>query len=271
MRHPFDALAGEYTALLASCQITRRLEAIVAAKRILKLKPRYQAVSAKTGVPILWLMAINERESSSNMYTYLGNGQSLFRVTTEVPRGRGPFGTWEEGAEDALHLDQIDQVRDWSWPRALYEDELWNGFGYRAYGRHSPYLWGGTNIQQPGKYVADGVWNPNAWDPQLGTVALMKTIVSLDASLDLAGGVPVVPDQPIPDPAPVPQGHDGGEHGVSWLQDALNKIENAELVVDGSYGRLTARAVRTFQAAHGLAVDGIAGPLTIAAVEKALS
>ena len=35
---------------------------------------------------------------------------------------------------------------------------------------------------------------------------------------------------------------------------------------DGVYGPQTRRAVRRFQAAHGLAVDGIAGPVTLSAL-----
>src|SRR5258705_10572295 len=34
--------------------------------------------------------------------TCLGNGQALNRKTTIVPKGRGPFNSWEEGAVDAL-------------------------------------------------------------------------------------------------------------------------------------------------------------------------
>jgi peptidoglycan hydrolase-like protein with peptidoglycan-binding domain len=39
------------------------------------------------------------------------------------------------------------------------------------------------------------------------------------------------------------------------------------LIVDGSYGRHTRRAVAAFQVAHGIAADGIAGPLTVAEIE----
>lgn len=40
---------------------------------------------------------------------------------------------------------------------------------------------------------------------------------------------------------------------------------------DGSYGNGTAKAVREFQKKNGLTVDGIAGPLTQKAIEKAIS
>lgn len=54
---------------------------------------------------------------------------------------------------------------------------------------------------------------------------------------------------------------------VKKLQQALNKklIPNPGLVPDGQFGNLTAQAVRKFQAANWLVVDGEAGPCTQAA------
>ncbi|MBD5144215.1 MAG: peptidoglycan DD-metalloendopeptidase family protein [Ruminococcus sp.] len=51
--------------------------------------------------------------------------------------------------------------------------------------------------------------------------------------------------------------------GVSWLQTALNKANNAGLAVDGIFGSGTKQAVINFQNAYGLAADGIAGVNTI--------
>ena len=47
--------------------------------------------------------------------------------------------------------------------------------------------------------------------------------------------------------------------GVQLLQLALNRAGYGELQTDGIFGPLTERAVRTFQAAQNLQVDGIAG------------
>lgn len=51
--------------------------------------------------------------------------------------------------------------------------------------------------------------------------------------------------------------------GVRWLQEALNKANNAGLAVDGQFGSGTKQAVINFQKANGLEADGIAGPATI--------
>jgi hypothetical protein len=51
-------------------------------------------------------------------------------VKAPLVQGRGPFPSWEAGAIDALHLDHVDQVANWCWPKALYECEAWNGFGH---------------------------------------------------------------------------------------------------------------------------------------------
>lgn len=62
-----------------------------------------------------------------------------------------------------------------------------------------------------------------------------------------------------------------GDGDVSWLQAALNTLgADPLLVVDGRYGPETVTAVRAFQEAAELAVDGIAGPVTRAAIKVRL-
>ncbi len=49
---------------------------------------------------------------------------------------------------------------------------------------------------------------------------------------------------------------------VMRIQESLNTVANAKLPVDGVYGHDTRAAVRKFQGANGLSVDGIPGPAT---------
>lgn len=58
----------------------------------------------------------------------------------------------------------------------------------------------------------------------------------------------------------------GGSAAVRRLQRRLSGAGWAPGPIDGRYGPLTAQAVKRFQAAHGLAVDGISGPQTLAAL-----
>lgn len=60
---------------------------------------------------------------------------------------------------------------------------------------------------------------------------------------------------------------------TKWLQGALNVLvtPSPNLKVDGSYGPLTAAAVKAFQTQHSLTIDGVAGMITQAAINAALS
>ncbi len=53
------------------------------------------------------------------------------------------------------------------------------------------------------------------------------------------------------------------------LQDQLTRLGYFAGKVDGEFGRLTESALLAFQAAEGLETDGVAGPLTWAALESA--
>lgn len=55
---------------------------------------------------------------------------------------------------------------------------------------------------------------------------------------------------------------------VKTLQTMLNKVDNAALAVDGIFGNGTLKAVKNFQKANGLTVDGIVGPKTWSKLEE---
>ncbi len=58
---------------------------------------------------------------------------------------------------------------------------------------------------------------------------------------------------------------------VIEFQEAANKLINAGLDVDGSYGGASERAAKDLQAFLGVAVDGYVGPATWAAIDAALA
>ena len=61
--------------------------------------------------------------------------------------------------------------------------ERYNGLGYASRGAPSPYIWSGTDQYKAGKYVRDGVYDPNHVDTQPGCAALIKEMQRLDPSI----------------------------------------------------------------------------------------
>ncbi len=162
----------------------RRQEFERDAKFAIDHKGIYQSVELLTGVPWALISVIHRREGDSNFNTYLGNGQPLIHKTTIVPRGRGPFlgsHAFIDGAVDALKVDLLTDVKDWRLEKQLFWCEGFNGWGYGA--KPSPYIWGGTNIQIPGKYVRDHVFDPHVMDPQPGCAPMLATIAQLDPTV----------------------------------------------------------------------------------------
>ena len=148
-------------------------------------KATYQQLEKATGVPWAMLAVIHRRESDANFNTYLGNGQLLSKQTTIVPRGRGPFtgpNAFIDGGIDAIKIEGWGSVTDWRLEKQLYYCLLFNGIGTEPF-HPSSYIWGGTNIQQPGKWIRDHVYDPHVWDPQPGCAPLLKTIAQLDPTV----------------------------------------------------------------------------------------
>lgn len=184
-------------ALIAACgtrwqqmRITPdRLDVIdaVAARLIEPIaKARYRDVANETGVPWFVVAVIHEREASQNWLCSIAQGDSWKRPSTHVPKGRGPFTSWESAALDALIncAPFASKWKDWSSGGALALLEQYNGEGYEIY-HHipSPYLWAGTNQYLKGKYTSDGKFDPNAVDTQIGCAPLLARMQHLDPSI----------------------------------------------------------------------------------------
>lgn len=151
-------------------------------------KPRYVDVSRATGVPWAVIAVIHERECSQDWHGSLAQGDPWNRVSVHVPTGRGPFISWESAAVDALvHCaPHAASNKDWSIGGTLVLLEEYNGLGYAARGIASPYIWSGTDQYHGGKYVRDGVFDPHAYDQQLGCAGLLSAMMDLDSSISFA-------------------------------------------------------------------------------------
>jgi len=182
MRVPFtDDLRQQYQNLFSTCVVNPGrvpiANSIIA--RIVPNQGRYQSVAGPLGIPWYFVAVIHNMECGLNFSQHLHNGDPLTARTVHVPAGRPPNGqppfTWEQSATDALTFEGFANLSDWSLPVILYRLEAYNGFGYRNRTPpiNTPYLWGFSNQYISGKYVADGVFDPNAVSTQCGAGVLL--------------------------------------------------------------------------------------------------
>ena len=259
----FADLAPEYAAQWARMTIlpARSGEVERAARDVASGRDRYAVVETATRVPWFVVGLLHLREASLDFRSHLHNGDPLTRRTTHVPAGRpvdgAPPYTWSESAIDAMRYDGLDRVGLWPLEAIAYRAEAYNGFGPRNHGSVSGYLWAGSTLYGGGKYVADGVWAPGVWDKQLGVMTVLRRMVEL--------GLAVIG---APSATIAAKGHTAEDLQVA-LNRALGGVPGFDpLIVDGSIGRITRAAIRLFQGRAGLDADGVAGPLTWAALDR---
>lgn len=178
--HPQTLQESRWQAAAIQPHRLHQVDAIT--ERVLKNRPRYEAVSRATGVPWHVIAGLHNMESSGSFRHHLHEGSPLTGRTRWVPEGRPVKGTppftWEASAEDALFYDKLSTVRWASLDAALHACERYNGTGYL---RHhpdvpTPYLWNHTTIARPGKYIADGKWSSTAISAQTGIAAIWKRL-----------------------------------------------------------------------------------------------
>jgi lysozyme family protein len=188
-----------------AAKLTRGPEFAPVAKRLIAAKARYQGVADRTGVPWFVIAVIHEREASQRWDKNIAQGDPWNGVSIHVPKGRGPFSSWEQAAIDALTqcAPYAGRWKDWSTGGTLTLLEQYNGLGYAYRGLPSPYIWSGTDQYQSGKYVADGVFDPSAVDRQLGCAGLLMAMRALDPGIRFADETVPPPDiEPVPPKAP---------------------------------------------------------------------
>ena len=260
-----DALRAEYTNLFATCQLSPASQAAIDSMvdRIVQNQARYQSVASQLSIPWYFVGTIHSLEASLNFNSHLHNGDPLTQRTVHVPAGRPSAGnppfTWEASALDALTLDGLDQVTDWTTPGTLYQMEKYNGFGYRT--KHpevlTPYLWSMSNHYTEGKFTADGLFDPDAVSTQIGGAVILRRmaergiiqfgqngdpITTAGAQASVAAFAPLVRFSPtVFSPA------------AKTLQAALNQFPGIFLLVDGMAGTRTSDA---FQKVTGHLLSG---------------
>ena len=253
------ALRGEYAALFDTCQVREERAADVnrLVRTILSGRERYEALGRSLTIPWYFIAVIHALEASCNFKCHLHNGDPLTARTVQEPpnrpvSGAPPF-TWEASATDALVLKKLNQIRDWSVPRMLYQLEAYNGFGYRI--RHpevlTPYLWSFSTHYTRGKYVADGTFSATAMSKQCGSAMLLRRLAEVGAiafkqegALDLAQDAGF-PQRTVEAPGPLVRFNPKQRSPeVKNLQRLLNTFPGIFLREDGFAGEKTSDALR---------------------------
>jgi lysozyme family protein len=177
----YARLKDEYAAYYDACQVRPQHKPNVAyyAKRLNQKRPVYEQVGHDIGnIPWAFIGVIHGMECGFNFACHLHNGDPLTARTVCVPANRPAAGSppfsWRESAVDALTWKGFHKVTDWSVPHMLYLLEKYNGFGYRMRRVATPYLWSFSNLYLKGKYVKDGVFDPEAVSKQCGAAVMLK-------------------------------------------------------------------------------------------------
>lgn len=152
-------------------------------------KAIYQQVQVQVPAVPWWFVAIvHEREASQNFKCSIAQGDPWNKRSVHVPRGIGPFTNFVAAAVFTLTrcAPYPSKWTDWSPGGVLTLFESYNGTGYENYHNEpSPYDYGATTIETEGKYVADGKYDPDVWDTQIGCAAMLKQMMVIDPSIVL--------------------------------------------------------------------------------------
>ena len=144
---------------------------------------RYNRVAARSHVPAPLIAALHWREAGGYAdlwHRYLHQGDMLGQPALRVPSNIPVFQEWEPAAVHALALKDSIRTRlgitERTTDLSLLCDyaEVYNGLGYRRKNLPSPYVLSGTAGYEKGKYIADGKFDINAVDRQLGVLPMLR-------------------------------------------------------------------------------------------------
>ncbi len=152
---------------------------------------RYEVVASQTNTPWQVVAVVHAMESTLNFNTNLLNGEPYNQKTEYVPKGRGPWTTWEAAA-----VEGINEIFERRLASKLELDkpeviacvlELYNGAGYIKKGMPSPYLWSGSMHYEKGKFVERRwfiffgptyvAYDPDLRSKQLGAMPLLDALM----------------------------------------------------------------------------------------------
>ena len=189
-RATFENLKAEYVRLFGTCTVRPEYAGQVAwhVGKLAAGRTAYERVGHRVQVPWYFVGVAHGLEASFRFTGHLHNGDPLTDRTVQVPAGRPPAwnppNDWDSSAVDALTFEGFAGKRDWSLARTLYRWEAYNGFGTRAHGIHTPYLWSFSRHYDRGKYRSDGKWDPKLVSRQCGAAVMLKALVD-DGLVDL--------------------------------------------------------------------------------------
>lgn len=240
-----DLLATEYQVLFNTCVINPEKAGGVDHDIDIMLanKDTYDAIADEVNVPWYFVSIIHCMEGSLNFHTHLHNGDPLTARTVHDPAGRpitgNPPFSFHESAIDALKIEHLVPLLDTSIPGLLFAFESFNGFGSRAHGINSPYLWSFSNHYTKGKFIADHVFDPNAVSNQAGAAVLLRRIMERQITLgesDVVTQIRQLGEQVAYDP-------NHFSEPALQLQKLLNTV-SLHLKPDGFAGDRTSEAYR---------------------------
>ncbi|PVB59515.1 peptidoglycan-binding protein [Labrenzia sp. 011] len=167
-------------------------------KKIVANQHRYAKAVNGTTVPWWFIAIVHAMECSLRFDQHLHNGDKLTARTVRIPKDRPAAGSppfsWEESARDAMEHDRLLGTETWSLENALYHWHRYNGINneYKRRGIPTPYLWSGSQHYRKGKYVRDGVFDPDAVSRQVGAAVLLKTLIEMKAVSLVGNGKTIV-------------------------------------------------------------------------------
>lgn len=158
--------------------------------------------SQRLGGSVPWWFIATTKEMEAgpdpSFLRSIAQGDRWDRKSVNVPRGRGPFKSWFEAADDALVNcgPYAGRWQNWSIGGALTIALKYNGLGY--WPNVSPYLFSMTTVYVKGKYTSDGHFDPEAVSQQVGVAALWIEMQKIDPSIVF--GPAAIPPRATPEP-----------------------------------------------------------------------